>query len=546
MENSLGTKSDGVPVEIDIDRLVGAHAGIVANPGAGKSGLIRRLLEITHGRVQQIVLDPEDEFYTLREKYPYIIMGGENGDAPISMTTARDLAQTILRHGMSAIIQLNSLHAYQQEMFIARFIDGLMDAPRDLWHPALVVLDEAHRWAPQDGNVESSQPVRDLTSRGRKRGYTAVLATQRMAKIDKNVTGNVNNWFMGRVGQSTDRRVAADHLGFSPTSDQGRGLQSLPDYNFWGFGPAISRTPVCFKVSAPATTMLKTGQATVPTPPAPKEMREILAGLAKAIADEEAAKKASVVQSTGAGGSAILSTADQEAIRAEGHAEGLKEGKALGIDIGLNTALKLLTPAVRQIEAQRFDQTAPGLDIAPVPDMPASAPRAAPVAPPSAPAPARPATATPATGGHGKRSAAVSKIIETLNDMWPRPLHFMTAAKHAGIGLKSSQFKSYEPELRLCPEIEIMPDGRYRARRTIATGKDVLAIYQGKMMPAWWNIFTVIRSATGPLDRDTIIHHANISPTSSTGSAALRGLVEDFEIVEKTPDGRYQLAEAFR
>jgi DNA helicase HerA-like ATPase len=61
------------PLEIDLDRLVGSHLGIVANAGGGKSGLIRRLLEQTHGRIQHIVLDIEDEFYSLRERYDYVI-----------------------------------------------------------------------------------------------------------------------------------------------------------------------------------------------------------------------------------------------------------------------------------------------------------------------------------------------------------------------------------------------------------------------------------------------------------------------------------------
>lgn len=255
LNEPLGQADDG-PVHLDLDKLIGSHLAVVANAGAGKSGLLRRLLEITYGRVQHIILDAEDEFYTLRERYPdYLIAGGEGGDAPATVANAEGLAKACLEHGFSLIAQINDLHAGDQERFISRFLETLMEAPRDHWRPMLVVLDEAHRWAPQDGYAASSDAVKNLTSRGRKRGFTAVLATQRMAKIDKNVTGDVNNWFIGRVGQATDRRVAADALGFSPNSTEGRGLQTMEVRKFWCFGPATRPFATRFTVAQTATTL---------------------------------------------------------------------------------------------------------------------------------------------------------------------------------------------------------------------------------------------------------------------------------------------------
>jgi ABC-type cobalamin/Fe3+-siderophores transport system ATPase subunit len=52
MINFLGTTSQDHAVQIDLESLIGSHCCIVANPGGGKSGLIRRLLEVTHGGVQ--------------------------------------------------------------------------------------------------------------------------------------------------------------------------------------------------------------------------------------------------------------------------------------------------------------------------------------------------------------------------------------------------------------------------------------------------------------------------------------------------------------
>lgn len=281
MTSPLGTlDGSGDPVALDLDRLVGSHACVVANSGGGKSGLLRRLLETTHGRVQHIVLDVEDEFYTLRERFDYVIAGGEGGDAPASVGAAPGLALAALRHGFSLVVQLNDLGPDGAPDFVGRFLEALVGAPRDLWRPLLIVLDEAQRFAPQEGSTAATAGVRMLTAQGRKRGYTALLASQRLAKIDANVRGDVNNWFLGRVGQSLDRRAVADALGFAPSSAEARGLQGMADRHFWGFGPAIAREPVLFRVADVETTPVRPGQAKIPTPPPPEALREILSSLA--------------------------------------------------------------------------------------------------------------------------------------------------------------------------------------------------------------------------------------------------------------------------
>jgi len=289
---ALGHTADGAAVEIDLDRLIGSHACVVANAGAGKSALIRRLLETTYGLLPHIVLDGEDEFYTLREKFSYVIAGGDGADAPATIAGAADLARAALRHGFSLIVQLNDLGPGGAQEYVGAFLEALMSAPRDLWRPLLVVLDEAHRFAPQDGATAATHGVHSLTAQGRKRGFTAVLASQRIAKIDANVRGDINNWLIGRVGQALDRRTMADQLGFSAREGRER-LQAIEPRHFWGFGPALlvggansqpaaAAEPILLRVADVETTPVRPGQAKIATPPAPEDLQAILAGLAKA------------------------------------------------------------------------------------------------------------------------------------------------------------------------------------------------------------------------------------------------------------------------
>jgi hypothetical protein len=84
-----------------------SRAVIQGASGAGKTYAIRRILETTHGRMQHIVFDVEDELFTLRERFDYVLIGGDGADAPLTEDTAGELAITLLELGVSAILQLN-------------------------------------------------------------------------------------------------------------------------------------------------------------------------------------------------------------------------------------------------------------------------------------------------------------------------------------------------------------------------------------------------------------------------------------------------------
>lgn len=331
----LGTTLTGDPLHLDVDALIGSHLLIAANSGGGKSGAIRKLLEVTHGRVQHLILDAEDEFYTLRERYDYVIAGGDGGDTPATVANAAGLARASLQHGFSLIAQINDLGEDAAE-FIAAFLDSLLTAPRALWRPLLVVIDEAQRFAPSAGSAEATGSMKGLLQRGRKRGFTAVLATTRVSELHPGVRGLCNNWLLGLVGQALDRRTAADQLGFRSNSAEAKGLQQLERRQFWGFGPALSRQPVLFRVGDVETTPVRPGQAKVATPPAPEALREILSGLASAPVDQVAdASKAIGPDDRDAEIARLRAelTAEQERGQAD-----YERGKAAGIAVCLTRA----------------------------------------------------------------------------------------------------------------------------------------------------------------------------------------------------------------
>ena len=228
----------GPGLSVDVETLIGTRMLIQANSGGGKSWAIRKLVEATHGHVHQIVLDMEGEFASLRAKYDFVL-AGKGGDVAAHPAHAAMLARKLLELRADAIIDLYELHSHERVRFVKLFLDAMTDAPKELWHPVIVVVDEAHVFAPEKGSAESLGAVLDLATRGRKRGFCAVLATQRLSKLHKDAAAECNNKLIGRTGLDVDLRRVADELGM--TARDAIGLRDLEPGEFYAFGPAISR-----------------------------------------------------------------------------------------------------------------------------------------------------------------------------------------------------------------------------------------------------------------------------------------------------------------
>lgn len=279
--------SDGAgTVTMDLDKLMVSRALLQANSGAGKSWALRRLLEQTHGHVQQIIIDPEDEFYTLREKYDYILVRHDDGDAIPDVRSAELLATKLLELGVSAIISLYELPPRDRREFVKRFLESLVNARKELWHQVLVVIDEADGFAPEQGKGAKQRrdesggcvdAVISLMAKGRKRGFCGLLATQRISKLNKDAAAECNNVFIGRCAIDNDRKRAAESLGIN---DKARilALRQMRPGDFFAFGPAISNEVITLRFGGVSTTHPKAGAA--PTPVAPPK-HKITAALTK-------------------------------------------------------------------------------------------------------------------------------------------------------------------------------------------------------------------------------------------------------------------------
>ncbi len=291
MKPTLGKfAGDDGAATIDLQRLLETRLLIQANSGGGKSWAIRRLLEQTAGQVQQLVIDPEGEFPTLRERFDYVIAAAHDGDAVAHPRSAALLARRLLETGVSAILDIYDLKAHERQAFVRLFCEALVNAPKSLWRPTLVVLDEAHVFCPEAGKAESAGAVIDLATRGRKRGFALIAATQRLAKLHKDTAAELLNKLIGRTGLDVDVRRAADELGMTPREAMEK-LRALDPGDFYAFGPALSPVVRQLRVGDVQTSHPKAGKRILQAPPKPtaaiKAVLPKLADLPKEAAQEQ-------------------------------------------------------------------------------------------------------------------------------------------------------------------------------------------------------------------------------------------------------------------
>lgn len=282
------TLSSGIG--INVATLLETRLLVQASSGGGKSWALRRLLEQTANHVQHLIVDPEGEFATLREKFDYIVAAPHDGDALAHPRTAALLARRLLETGVSAVLDIYDLKAHERQTFVRLFCEAMVNAPRSLWRPALLVIDEAHVFCPEGGRSESGGAVIDVVTRGRKRGFGTVLATQRLSKLHKDAAAEMGNKLIGRTGLDIDVKRAADELGMSPR-DAMDALRKLQPGEFFAFGPALAMAPTRILVGTVSTRHPKAGERLLSPPPAPSEkIRAALKELADlpAAAEEEA------------------------------------------------------------------------------------------------------------------------------------------------------------------------------------------------------------------------------------------------------------------
>ncbi len=279
------------PIQLDLRHVVKSRLLVAANSGAGKSWMMRLIAEQACGVLPTIVLDSEGEFVSLREMHDVVLVS-HDGDVVPTVRTAPLIARQLIELGVSAVVDLYELEPDARRAFVRGFLTAMLEVPRELWAPRLVMLDEVQEFCPERGagagTPEARRAVIRLLAQGRKRGLGAVIATQRLAQLSKDAAAHAVNVLVGRTTLDVDIARSRGILGFA-AKDAATNLRGLKPGDWYCTGQGFSVDAVTrFRSDAVKTTHPEAGEGhLLQAPPPSRKLRKKLAELAALTGEEE-------------------------------------------------------------------------------------------------------------------------------------------------------------------------------------------------------------------------------------------------------------------
>jgi hypothetical protein len=142
-------------------------------------------------------------------------------------------------------------------------------------------------------------------------------------------------------------------------------------------------------------------------------------------------------------------------------------------------------------------------------------------------------------------SRAARNIVDFYNSIAPMRMEFSKAARLAGVGMKSSQFRTYKPEILAAGLLVDLGDGTFQSLNKHGSADDFLQDIYAQLTPLQSEILSFIIAAKRPVSKDDIIAGTSVSQKSSTTGSALMLLTNEAGVIELI-QGKYQPLEPFR
>lgn len=119
----------------------------------------------------------------------------------------------LIQKGKCTIINLRGTPPDIQELIVNRIATALFELRKmGKIPPMMLVVEEAHNFCPQQGQVACSKIFRTIASEGRKFGLGLMIITQRAAKVDKNVLSQCNTQIILKVTNPNDLKAITSSI----------------------------------------------------------------------------------------------------------------------------------------------------------------------------------------------------------------------------------------------------------------------------------------------------------------------------------------------
>jgi len=225
---------------------------LLAMKGAGKSNAAVVMAErMFEAGIPWVAIDPKGDWWGIRASadgrpgggLPIPIFGGLHADVPIEQTHGAKLADLIVDHHLTCLVDVSEMSKAESIRFLTDFFERLYRRKSKATYPMHLFLEECDDYVPQKVYSAIAGLVRQVelvVKRGRQRGIGITLATQRSASVNKDVLTQTDNLIALRTTAKLDRDAikgwveyhsyGAEMIQQLPTLDNGEAWVSSPEH----------------------------------------------------------------------------------------------------------------------------------------------------------------------------------------------------------------------------------------------------------------------------------------------------------------------------
>lgn len=219
---------------------------ILAVKRAGKSNAAVVIAERMYDAgIPWVAIDPKGDWWGVRAagdgKAPglsVLVFGGLHGDVPLEPTAGRLVADLIVEHRLTCVLDVSEMTGADRRRFLVDFAGRLYKENREPLH---VFCEEADEYIPQRVMGENAKLVgafETLVKRGGFRGIGVTLITQRSASLNKDVLTQAGTLIAMRTPSPQDRKAVLawidHHAASREVIDE---LPTLQAGEAWVFSP---------------------------------------------------------------------------------------------------------------------------------------------------------------------------------------------------------------------------------------------------------------------------------------------------------------------
>lgn len=539
--------------------LVTEATAIVATRGAGKSSASAVLVEEAFALgVQSVVFDRTGVYWGLRSNangdgagLPIYVLGGPHGDVPLEPHAGALIADLVVDSGHSFVIDLSDFSKSAAIRFAADFLERLYDRKARSRTTTLIVMDEAHFYAPQTprGGFKGDSArlmgaMEDMVGLGRSRGLGIVLTTQRTQALNKAILDLIETLLVMRMLSPRARDAVQDWIREKQEDDREgviASLDSLPTGTAWVWSPlrgilekvAVRRIKTFDSYATP-----KPGQTQV-EPTARKELdldalgEQMQATAERAKENDPAELRRKIrdlkreLEQRPAEQEVVERTVEvpiEVPVVSDDQLELLQSIAGELRDVG--DAVSALRAVADQIESAMKSVRAPQRE--PSPDRPSR----------PAPRPAPPKRQTPPPGEMGELSAYAAGLLRTLAERYPMRLTRSQISMFSGRKPRSSAFSAALADITRGGYVTVehgqyaLTDAGIDVVGDVAsdpvTGAELLEMWRGALPGYERDLFdALVDAGDDGLTRPELAERTGRSLTSSAFSAAISTLAKN-------------------